>query len=226
MKALVQQKERAIEFRKKGLSYREILERVPVAKSSLSLWLSDLPLTVNEKNYLKSRKDSNISRGRIRAASTNRMHRLERERELLLVARDEFSKYRDQILFHVGVALYWAEGSKRSSQFQFTNSDPAMVNIMLDWIDRYVVGMSRQEVGLRLYVHKPYAHERCEEYWSKMLDVSLLNFKKTIYKPSGLGVKKRPNYKGCIRIEMPRSITYLRKMQFWQNMLVEYYKKR
>ena len=52
MKKMVQEKETAVALRKKGLSYNEILKRIPVAKSSLSLWLRDLPLTKDEKRIL------------------------------------------------------------------------------------------------------------------------------------------------------------------------------
>jgi orotate phosphoribosyltransferase-like protein len=52
MKKLVQEKEKAVELRRKGLSYKEILKQVPVAKSSLSLWLKDLPLTKDEKTVI------------------------------------------------------------------------------------------------------------------------------------------------------------------------------
>jgi len=50
-------------------------------------------------------------------------------------------------------------------------------------------------------------------------------FKKTVYKPSGLGYKKRPMYKGCMRIEISKGMHLLRKMQFWQQLLVGEFRK-
>ena len=49
MKPLVHFKTKAIALRKKGYSYKEIMAEVPVAKSSISLWLKDTPLTKSEK---------------------------------------------------------------------------------------------------------------------------------------------------------------------------------
>jgi len=225
MKALVQEKEQAFLLRKKGFSYKEIMAQIPVAKSSLSLWFKDLPLSKEDKKLLSKRINENISRGRIRAAASIRKINLEKQKIAFASAKEEFERYKDQTLFHTGIALYWAEGSKRSKVFQFMNSDAEMVRMMLIWLETYA-GYSRSDLGYRLYIHKPYAHESCEEWWAQKLQVQLSNFKKTIFKPSGLGVKDRPNYKGCLRIEVPRSSTTFRKMQFWQNLLIEHHQKQ
>lgn len=219
MLALVQEKERAIELRKKGYSYKEILKNLNVAKSTLSFWLKDLPLTPHEKEHLKQRRDGNMSRGRIRAGAALRARRLDRDRMLLATTRQEFETHKHEALFQIGIALYWAEGTKRSSVFAFTNSDEDMIETMLLWIERYW-GVMRNNIGVRLYIHKPYANEGCEYYWSKRLQVPLPCFKKTVYKPTGSLVKKRPGYRGCIRIELGKT-TNLRKMQFLQRMQLE-----
>ena len=225
MKALVREREKAILLRKKGYSYNEILKEVPVAKSSLSLWLKDLPLTKEEKQVLKKRTNKNIARGRIMTAAANRKHRLERERAYLKEARQEFKNYIKDPLFHTGVALYWAEGAKRDTMFHFMNSDKTMIEVMLLWLESFTE-YSRENIGYRLYLHAPYKHENWETWWQKQLGVSRDTFKKTIVKPTGIGIKKRPNYKGCLRMEVPRSGKLLIKMKFWTNMLVEHYKKR
>lgn len=226
MKALVQEKETAILLRKKGYSYKEILKQVPVAKSSLSLWLKDLPLTKSEKLCLKHRLDVNISRGRIKAGSELRKRRLDREAVWFVEAKEQFERVRKDTLFHIGVALYWAEGSKRSGQWQFTNSDAEMVQIMLKWIEIYF-GLHRSNLRYRLYSHKPYAQERCEVWWADDLGLEHEQLTKVTYKPTNLGVKKRPNYyKGCLRIEIPKSKGMLCKMKFWTNMIVEHYSQQ
>jgi len=224
MKALVQEKERAIVLRKSGRSYTDILKELSVAKSTLSMWLKDLPLTKQEKRSLKSRRDSNISRGRIKAATALHLRRLGRDRELFQISKREFEQRVDDPFFHTGIALYWAEGSKRNSRFGFTNSDPQMMRVMVNWIKTYFA-IPPEYMHARLYLHKPYAHERCEEYWSKITGIPLERFARTIYKPTGLLVKKRPNYMGCLRIELSRT-THLRKMLFWQELLFGIYGKK
>jgi len=225
MKTKVREREKAVFLRRKGYSYKDILKEVPVAKSTLSSWLKDLPLTKDEKEVLKRRKDSNINRGRIKAAAAHKRNRTEKEKIEFKNAEEDFYKFVNDSLFHTGVALYWAEGAKRSvSGFYFSNSDPEMISIMLLWIEKFLL-QQREEINVRLYIHKPYAHEGCEKYWSQSIAVPIENFQKTIYKPTGLLVKKRPNYKGCLRIEIYKK-SLLMKMLFWQQLIIAYYKKR
>lgn len=221
MNTKVREREKAEELRRLGYSYNEILKEVKVAKSSLSLWLKDLPLTESEKHYLKDRKDSNISRGRIRAASANRMRRVVRDGFLHRDAKREFEKNIKSPLFQVGIALYWAEGGKRSNSFAFMNSDPAMIKLMIRWVESYL-GATKKEVGLRLYAHKPYMHENYEVFWSKETGIPLEQFKKTVYKATESLVKKRPGYMGCMRIELGK-VSYFRRLQYWQQLLIGHY---
>ena len=219
MKSKVREKEKAISLRKLGYSYKEILEEVAVAKSTLSGWVKDLPLTKHEKLSLRRRKSSNISRGRIKAAATHTANRLTREAEIFECAQEEYREFVKEELFKVGVALYWAEGAKRNKYFSFCNSDVDMMRIMVLWSDRFL-GVSTEDVKPQLYIHKPYAHECCEEYWSKQLSLPLDNFNKTIYKPTNRLYKKRPQYKGVLRVSIFKR-EYLLKMKFWINMMVE-----
>lgn len=224
MKVLVQEKAKAVELRKKGYTYNEILKEVKVAKSSLSLWLKDLPLTKSEKKYLKSNTQANISRGRIKAATCNHLNRLERDTLVAIEAEQEFHKFSEEGLFQTGVALYWAEGAKRSGMFHFTNSEPEMVQVMILWLERYT-SYNKNQCAYRLYVHNPYAHLGYEKKWAHKLQVSTTLFKSSVVKPTKLLSKKRPGYEGCLRLEVPRSSKLLLKMKIWIRLLVEYHGK-
>ncbi len=219
MRPLVQMKQKAIDLRRRGFSYRDILAEIPVSKSSLSFWLKELPLTDDEQHYLKKRRDSNISQGRIRAASSNHMRRVVRDGFLQKDAQKEFDSCKEDPFFQLGIGLYWAEGSKRSPAFGFMNSDPDMIKVMLKWIFLFLKPEIK-EVGLRLY-----ANENHEAFWLKETRLPGSNLKKTIYKPSNLLGKKRPNYKGCVRLELGKAI-HIKKMRLWQQMLIEHYAKQ
>ena len=153
MQKKVLQKAMAIRLRKAGYTYREILEKVPASKSSISVWLQDAPLTDAEKATLKKRRDDKISTGRIRAAASLRTARLDREADLHKRAEKTFQVYKHDELFRVGISLYWAEGAKRGSSFSFINSDPDMVVLMLGWMDDEAL-------------HRTLTTGRCT-YWSR-----------------------------------------------------------
>lgn len=219
----VLEKAYALGLRKKGFSYNEILKRVPVSKSSLSLWLRDSALSEDERRLLKERVTGNITRGRLKAAAAHRASRELRDKELFARTRELYDQFKQERLFQVGIALYWAEGAKRSTSFLFMSSDKDMINMMLDWIERYFE-IKRSSVGVRLFIHKPYANENGEAWWSKELGIPAHSFKKTVFKPSGKLVRKRPDYKGCVRIELHKGLP-LRRMKFLMSLFLDDYLK-
>lgn len=211
----------ALELRKQGKSYNEILQRVAVAKSTLSLWLSDLPLTPDEERYLKTRTNNNISRGRIKAASELRKNRIKREQQTYLSAQEEFKELCDEPRFLLGVMLYWAEGSSKHPMFQFTNSNPILIRYMYAWIQKYILKDQKYSIKPRLYIHKAYAGEDCEQFWADLLGIQRKEFAKTVYKPSMRAYKKNPNYKGCLRLDVGGVDNY-RRVMAWKKCLGEY----
>ena len=78
-------RQRAIELRKQGLSYREILQQVPVAKSTLSLWFLSVSLSVAQKQALTQKKLDAARRG----AESKRRQRLLSTAELTYLARQQ-----------------------------------------------------------------------------------------------------------------------------------------
>jgi len=225
MKAKVREKEMVIALRRKGLTYREILEKIPIAKSSVSLWLKDSPLTNKEKEVLKKRKDNDMTRWRARAGASLTFAKEQRNKIIFKEAKEEFKKNILDPFFQLGISLYWAEGSKRSNCFGFTNSDLEMTKLMIRWVRKYLL-ISEEDMRMRVYTHKAFQHESHEQWWAKMTEIPAERFGKTVYKSqNGLIVKKRPNYKGCVRIELGK-VLYLRKIQYWQQMLIEYYGKQ
>tara|TARA_B100001989_G_C24352381_1_gene370313 strand:- start:19 stop:696 length:678 start_codon:yes stop_codon:yes gene_type:complete len=225
MKKLVQEKQAAIRLRKKGLSYKEILARVPVAKSTLSLWLKDLPLTSREKQLLRTRKDANISRGRIKAAAELRARRLEREQVYLAEAKAIFNEHKNDPLFHAGIVMYWAEGAKTSSYWMIVNTDHDVIIMMIDWLKKYP-RVSDNRIFFRLYIHKPYADNSCEKWWQSKLGVSSDKFLKTVIKPTAHISKQKPAHKGCLRIEVRNSKGLFLMMKVLKGLAVDYYRKQ
>jgi len=207
-------------MRRAGASYNEILKEVLVAKSTLSAWLKDLPLTKNERLYLKKRTNHNISRGRVKAASENRAHRCERVRQLVVEQSQVFQKNVDDAMFHLGISLYWAEGSNKAPQFLFVNSDPEMVTFMYAWIQKYLA-VKAEDIGIRVYMHTMYSQSECEKYWANLLGREIRSFKKTIFKPTDRTAKHNVNYRGCVRLEVSGVEKY-RTMMAWKKCLKAY----
>ena len=58
--------EKAIKLRKGGLTYSEILNQIPVAKSTLSLWLRSVGLSKQQEQTLTKKKLEAAKRGGMR----------------------------------------------------------------------------------------------------------------------------------------------------------------
>jgi hypothetical protein len=223
MKARLEDKKKAIELRKKGLSYKEIQAQIDVSKGLLSLWLKFLPLTPEEEHFLSQRMIDRRHKGRLGTMLSNRNRRVAREIQAFEDAKNIFNKNSNDWIFLMGIALYWAEGSKRTGCFQFINSDPDMTLFMYRWIQKYL-GIEKSLIRCRLFTHKIEGHENHGIFWARNLEVEPSFFKKTIFKPTALAVKKNPDYKGCLRLEVG-GIYELRLMKAWQKLLIQYYTK-
>ncbi|MEO8637897.1 MAG: hypothetical protein ABI430_03290 [Candidatus Taylorbacteria bacterium] len=221
MKKLVQERSDAIRLRKLGHSYRDIQAKVPVGKSTLSLWLSGLHLTDMERALLKKRVIEQKGSGIVSASRANRMRKSVREKKVHEIARQEFKENIRDKFFFVGIALYWAEGGKRSGCFQFVNSDPDMALLMIKWVERYL-RIPKNGLKYKLFIHKPYEHDKVDKLWSQIIQVPAHVFLKTIYGSGKKETRKNPIYNGSLMIKTG-GVDVLRKLIAWQKLLIKYY---
>ena len=184
-------KNKAIELRMQGKSYKEIQEAIPnLSKSTLSGWLSNLHLTPSQQKRLEKNLNKIYSKARMKAGRTKKKNKIKKINEIKEEAKKSYELLKRDKFFLIGLSLYWAEGTKKQEMFQFTNSDPQMIKIMIQWIEKFC-GIPKKELKIRLYIHKLYAHENCENFWSKIIDIPVDKFQKTIYKPTRHKMKKK-----------------------------------
>ena len=212
----VQERVKAIELRRQGYTYREIMKVVPnIAKGTLSRWCSNMVLTPIQVERINQRSQNNLENARLAASETNRKRRELRDQRIRERAERNFKRYYTEPFFNFGLVAYWAEGAKTQRNFQFTNSDPGLVSLMMKWIEKYL-GIHKNEVGVRLYTHHLYENEKCEEFWAQVLDIPKRDFSRTIYKPTPHIIKTNPHYKGCMRIDLGKVWPWITVMT-WQD---------
>ncbi len=222
MNTNVQKKNTAINLRKQGWSYSEIVKELNVAKGTLSGWLKDILLSEQQLFDLKNRLTTKVARGRLQASIALRTRRMIRERDVQISAEKEFEKFIKDPFFITGLCLYWAEGAKKNTYFAFMNSDPEMHVMMRKWIRKFL-NLKETSLKYRLYIHEPYKEENCEAYWANKLRIPVDSLQKTTFKPTPHKVKKNPEYKGCLRLSITK-IEILRRVMAWQKLLITYYK--
>ncbi|OGZ44351.1 MAG: hypothetical protein A3J55_03595 [Candidatus Ryanbacteria bacterium RIFCSPHIGHO2_02_FULL_45_17b] len=219
--AKVQEKARAVELRKKGYTYKEIMKAIPTitSKGTLSDWCNQIILTTTQLARIEKNMQLGRDRARFKSIVTNRKNRELRDGQIAKVARMEFELYKKDPFFTFGLALYCAEGAKTQRHFQFMNSDTRIIQFMIRWVEIYLK-IPKQDLGLRLYIHKIYQHEHCEKYWEKEIGVSKAKFSRTIFKPTPHKIKKNPNYKGCFRVDIGKVAPWL-KVMTWESLFNE-----
>ena len=210
------QKQFAIQFRKQGLTYSEILKKIPVAKSTLSLWLRRSSQDIKTEQRITKKK----RQAQLKGAMAKRNKRIQSERKIIIQSRNEVGAITKRDLFILGIALYWAEGSKQSKKnvsqgVTFSNSDPKMICLFLVWLKR-VCGINEKDIIFELYIHQSQNLNLCKKYWTKKLGISQAKLNR-IYLKKHTPLKGK-NYKknyGLIRITVRRSTNFNRKIRGW-----------
>jgi hypothetical protein len=187
-------KEAAINLRKKGKSYNEIQRALQIPKSTLSGWFSNLRFSEDVKiGLLRDTKKkwaqniTNYNRRRAKAVLEAAMKVQDRESQRI----KEISK---RELWLLGTALYWAEGSKRERwQVRFSNSDPGMIRLIMKFF-RDVCNISEHKFKLSIHAHQNVSEKKAKRYWSGITNVPISQFNKSIYSVSKASKNKRePN---------------------------------
>ncbi len=186
------------DLRRLGLSYGEIMELVPVKKSTLATWCRDVRLTEEQIAAIKERRapEPGIPR------NTNRK-RLEEIEQLRAIARDEVQLLIQDPLWVAGLVLYWAEGSKGRNRLSMANTDPRALRLFVRWIRTYVEPSAR--FSLALHLHEGNDEAAARLYWRQETGLYRANFQKTFIKPKGTGHRKNHLEHGICTVRMRRA---------------------
>ncbi|HBG81690.1 TPA: hypothetical protein DDW69_02500 [candidate division CPR2 bacterium] len=207
----------AIKLRQQGYSYNEILAEVPVAKSSLSLWLRDIGLADKQKQKLTQKR----KQAHLKAIETIKHKRIKLTNEIMERSQKEIGNLSKRELWLIGVCLYWAEGAKQkeynvSERVFFGNSDPDMLKVFLMWLTK-ICDISPKDIKCRLHIHESADEVKALEYWSNELNIPIEEFEKTIFKRHRPKTNRHinKNYYGLIRVCVSKSTNFNRQIAGW-----------
>lgn len=218
------ERRKAIELRKSGKTYDEIQEKLLVARSTLALWLRSAKLARRQKQKLtKARKEAGLRGARARS----RARSLDIETCLAQGTRD-VARISKRELWFIGVALYWAEGSKQhegslSAGIHFGNSDAKMLAVFLAWLADMQVPLS--DIHFELYVHAARQREASAfcAWWEHALGLPARTIRSVYFNKRNPKTKRKnigDLYHGLVRIKVRRSALLNRKINGWINGIV------
>lgn len=207
---------KAQKLRRQGLSYKEILTKIYVSKSTISSWCKDIELTEEQKLRLLSRKQFGQRKGSLVAADNKRRARIARTEKIKGKARKTVGKLDNRDKFVTGIALYAAEGNKGDGKAGFSNADPKLIKFMMDWFLRFAkVPMDRMRGAI--WLHEGLSEKNSKKFWSDLVSIPPNQFHKTYIakvKSDSKKVRKNIHQYGVFQIRFSDSAIH-RKIMGW-----------
>jgi hypothetical protein len=207
-------RDQARELRTQGLSYNELVARLGVSKSSVSLWVRDIPCPERFAYVHSARRLEGL-----RKFNEARIARHVAESE---AAGAEIGEITDRELLIAGAIAYWCEGTKSkpyrrsSDRVIFTNSDPGLVRFFLRFLG--VIGVQRTDLAFRVQIHENADVEAAQRFWEEVTEAPRDQFSRPTLKhhnPKTTRGNVGETYHGCLRIDVRRSGELYRKIAGW-----------
>ncbi|GGZ13601.1 hypothetical protein [Streptomyces avidinii] len=206
---------RARELRLQGMTYDRIQLELGCSKSSISLWVRDLPKP--DRKRTKEQSSAIARRGWDRTLQVREAER----RETKEAASRDVGRLSERELFLVGVGLYWAEGSKdkayaRRERVIFVNSDPDMIRLYLAWLR--LLGIKGERLRYSVMIHETADIAGAERFWADLVGADPSQFLKRTVKrhdPRTTRMNVGESYYGCLAVRVPQGADLYRRVEGW-----------
>jgi len=205
-------------LRGQGADYEEIAAALGVAKSSVSLWVRDLPRPARLSDAERRKRSAE---GVQRYWAAERPAREARRAAAREAAAAQIGDLSDRELLIAGAIAYWCEGSKnkphrRSDRVVFMNSDPSLIRFFLRFLA--ATATAPEDLAFRVYIHENADAKSAELFWLKITGAKPEQFHRPALKrhiPKTERKNVGENYHGCLRIEVNRGSGLYRKIEGW-----------
>ena len=201
------------DLRRLGLSYGEIMDLIPVKKSTLATWCREVKLT--DEQYAEIRERTYGSRLGI-PVDTN----WKRREEILRIREDARSQVPDLMkdpLWVAGTILYWAEGAKTRNHLRLNNTDPSALRLFLMWIRAFVDPDA--QFSIQLHLHEGNDEAAARAHWVAETGLTEANFHQTFIKPAGTGHRKNHLAHGICTVRMRKPSNAWQTVMAWVDAL-------
>lgn len=194
----IKEKLKAIELRSKGYSLNEIVEKVGVVKSSVSVWVRNIPLSDKAKRRLLTK----IKLGQLISAENKRQRTQKiidnyRRQAIREVARKNPDKIYKKIMCSL---LYWCEGLKDYYKgVYFANSDFRLVKTFLQ-LFRESFDLDEKRFRACIHLHQYHNPQKQLKFWADITKIPQNQFIKP-YLKLNTAKRIREGYQGCIGIK-------------------------
>jgi len=209
---------KALELRKQGYSYSEISKFISVSHSTMSRWCRNVCLTNQQRErLLDKRKRNPFICSIIETARQNEIKAKE-----WAVDKTKQICVDKNLLFIIGMMLYWAEGSKfkKYRAIEFTNTDSNMIQIIMS-VFRNILNVAEDRFRLTVRISNKGNFKKAEKFWLKITGLSKMNLRRPELlelKSSSQSLNKYPY--GMCRVSINNSFLF-RKIDACTNEIIK-----
>jgi hypothetical protein len=191
------ERQQARRLRRAGLPLAEIASRLGVSKSSVSLWVRDVPFDPLPRP----------PRGRRRGPNALQRRRQAEIDRLVAEGRERIGRLSEREFLVAGVALYAGEGSKRDGTVLLANSDPRIIAFFCAWL-RHFYQIDEGRLRVRLYLHEGLDLAASVAYWSSVTAIPASQFGKPYRAVPDPSIRRAKHVHGCATVSYSCSATH------------------
>ena len=178
-----------------------------MSKSSVSLWVRDVPFTPTLR-----------LRGPHRRPHPAHEAKLRQIEELNRSGKERIGTLSETEFLVAGVALYAGEGAKGDGAVQFANTDPAMIRFFCAWL-RHFFDVDESRLRARVYLHQGLDLERAETFWSAVMGVPRRQFRQAHRAVPDTSIRHNKHEHGCAYVYYSCSSTHRQIMGLMRALL-------
>jgi hypothetical protein len=165
------------------LSMAQIANKLKLSSSVIRYWL--------DKNKIPRRS---------RSEAINSWYLTELHKKPFQL-KTKFS-YSDENLKTAGIMLYWGEGAKSENVVKFTNSDPAMIKVFLQFL-RNICGIDESRLKALVHIYPDHNEKELILFWIKKTGIPKNQFYKSYLHERKKGTYKNKSEWGTLTINYP-----------------------
>jgi hypothetical protein len=190
----------ARELRAGGMTVPDIAAELGVSKSSVSLWVRDVPVPPMARRRTRSQ-----------APHPHKLRRLAEIQAMDRLGVERVGTIDEQAFLVAGAALYAGEGAKGDGCVAFANTDPALLDLYMRWI-RYFFEIDEGRLRGSLYLHRGLDVVAATRYWSDRLDLPVDQFIKPQIVDRVARRKQSKHVNGCMTVRYSCARTHRQVM--------------
>jgi len=174
---------KARQMRREGKSVKDIAKTLRISRGTASLWVRDIILSIEQLENLRKKMIEASEKGRLIGAFRQKERRLKLIEKSKIIGLSRFTSLKENEFFTAGLALYWGEGCRKTRRVQFCNSDPKLVNFLINWFVKFFE-IDPKRMTCRVGINEIHRSREKEvrSRWSKITKIPLEQFRKTSFK--------------------------------------------